>query len=447
MVTQTEILKELASRGDIVNVAELAKAVGTTEGSLRSHLSKLKLKKLVEGSASEGWIITPDGHEAAERQLKIPTTSEDVGADTQSKLKYYGSLAGVDPDLITATSELILTGDPESLEHFWESCSQMDVPITNRRKWFNLWRNYLKMAIPPNLKDAVVGTADLSADADGVGASPSAQQKGRDYIIVDDMPVPVGSGLGDYSLADAKDLLSIRALRSRFAVPGQPGVQPGAASQAGASETVSDVLTALSPYLNKGSDLDIIKEVLGDKLELQRQDIISRIPAPQAPVQGKPFIDQISGFVAALSSLKEAGPLLRSILGIPESPANQGPAGQQVSVKGLDGNPTVMDLGDVINWRQFLSNERREDEKHDALIGLVKTARENVPDGIQAIIKAAGEVTGAPGSKTAPPSTPKSFECADCQTQFAAPANWAGQSLTCPGPGCGRVYTKEELLA
>ncbi|MBA7705419.1 hypothetical protein ES703_114248 [subsurface metagenome] len=146
----------------------------------------------------------------------------------------------------------------------------------------------------------------------------------------------------------------------------------------------------------------------------------------------------------ALGSLQEAGPMIRNILGVPEANANPGPAGQPVSLKGPDGNPTVMDLGDVINWRQFLSNERREDEKHDALIGLVKTARENVPDGIQAIIKAAGEVTGAPGSKTAPPSTSQAFACADCKTEFAAPANWAGQSLKCPG--CGREYTKEELL-
>ncbi|GAI78607.1 unnamed protein product, partial [marine sediment metagenome] len=78
-------------------------------------------------------------------------------------------------------------------------------------------------------------------------------------------PVRVGENLGDYSLQDAKDILAIRALRGRFAGLGGPA---GGGQPSGATEKVSEVLTALSPYLNKGSDLDTIKEVLADKLAL-----------------------------------------------------------------------------------------------------------------------------------------------------------------------------------
>ena len=37
------------------------------------------------------------------------------------------------------------------------------------------------------------------------------------------------------------------------------------------------------------------------------------------------------------------------------------------------------------------------------------------------------------------------YECDDCHTRFAAPPGWAGQNIKCPGPRCGREYTKEEL--
>ncbi|GAJ12604.1 unnamed protein product, partial [marine sediment metagenome] len=123
--------------------------------------------------------------------------------------------------------------------------------------------------------------------------------RGREYIIVDDEPVRVGENLGDYSLQDAKDILAIRALRSRFS-----GVaQSGGTSQPGTAEKVSDILTALSPYLNKESksDVETLKEIIADKLELQKQDILSRIPQPGQPAQPKPFIGQITDFVAALS--------------------------------------------------------------------------------------------------------------------------------------------------
>ncbi|GAJ05559.1 unnamed protein product, partial [marine sediment metagenome] len=58
---------------------------------------------------------------------------------------------------------------------------------------------------------------------------------GREYIIIEDEPVRVGENLGDYSLQDAKDILAIRALRSRFGGAGQSvGVgasQPGTAEK------------------------------------------------------------------------------------------------------------------------------------------------------------------------------------------------------------------------
>jgi len=281
--------------------------------------------------------------------------------------------------------------------------------------------------------------------AEGEKSAAQSKPGSREYIIVDDEPVRVGENLGDYSLQDAKDILSIRALRDRFAGAGQGR----GGSQSGAAEKVSDVLTALAPYLKtEGTDMSTIKEILADKLELQKQEIISRIPQPGQPTEPKSFIEQISGFVAAIGSLKEAGPVLRSILGIPE-PSSGNPANGvlPVQITGPDGQPIVMDLGQVINWRKFQGEERRADERQATLSGLAQTARENVPDGIRAILAAVEESKKAAGAAAKTSSAGQAFACADCKTHFSAPPGWEGQPLKCPNPECGREYSKEELLA
>ena len=98
--------------------------------------------------------------------------------------------------------------------------------------------------------------------------------------------------------------------------------------------------------------MDTLKEILSDKLALQKQEILSHIPQPGQTAQPKSFIEQITDAVAALGSLKEAGPMLRSILGIPESSG---------------GNPAPTDFDREITWRKFQGEERREDEKQHSM--------------------------------------------------------------------------------
>lgn len=132
--------------------------------------------------------------------------------------------------------------------------------------------------------------------------------------------------------------------------------------------------------------------------------------------------------------------MLRSILGIPEPSSNPSTTALPVQVKGPDGTPVVMDLGAVIDWRKFQSEERRADERHQSLMGLAQTVRENIPDGVQALLATVAELKG--GTKT--PTPQQVFECGDCHTPFSPPAGWSGQPIKCPK--CEREYSKEELL-
>ena len=480
MAALNQALKGLADESEPMTSVDLAKKVGSTEDTIRGQCSKLKTKGYVDGSTKVGWVITAEGREALERQEKIPVTAKDVGADTESKLKYYGQLSTVEADLILATAELIMSGDPEDLTHVWDAMTTMDVPIAARRKWWHLWRNYLKQGIPPSLQERVVGINEEKKEGDAESVSVGDKDKGRDYIIEDDMPIYVGPGSGDMSMKDAKDIIGMRAIRARHS--GQLG---GAAQQF----RVEDII----------SILDKVKEVRGGEGSAAKTYVVQ--PTDQGTVvkevqPGEPLVVPSTGgnqppatyFVDNDGNVKQVQPGEPIVLkqqstnpptqktlivrqtaegivteevepGKPiileqNRPSGGGMQGLPFPVFGSDGKPAhdgegrpiYADLEPTMRWLEFQSQEKRSNERHGALMGLVKTVQENVGDGIAALKAAAEQAKGGTGSgKTESEQQPQVFSCGDCETQFSAPPEWAGQPLTCPQ--CGREYSKEELLA
>ena len=435
MATITELLEALNTKEAAVSTADLATDLKASKEGTLKQLTREKDKGNVEGNSQEGWLITGAGRKALEKG-EIHPSMIDEGVTPRQQFEAIGQRIGIKQDRIVLATDIVWSGDYNDVAWVWQALGQADIADDLRSVWVNSWRAKLHKGIPPELEVELTRVTKAEAEA-GKGAAQS-KPGGREYIIVDDEPVRVGENLGDYSLQDAKDILSIRALRSRLS-----GVaQAGAGSQPGTAEKVSDILTALSPYLNKEgkADFDMLRELITAQMDLQRQDILSKIPQPGQPAQPKPFIDQITGFVAALSSLKEAGPTIRSILGIPESSGNPSTA-FPVHVAGPDGQPIVMDLGQVIDWKKFLGEEKRADERHSALIGLTQTVRENLPDGIQALRAAAAEVKGGIG--TTLKESPQAYECGQCHAQFTMPQGVKTDQVGCPK--CGTVYTKEQL--
>jgi hypothetical protein len=364
----------------------------------------------------------------------------DEGVTTRQQFEAIGRRIGIKEDRIVLATDIVWSGDFNDIIWVWQALGQADIANDLRSVWVNSWRAKLHKGIPSELEPELTGVGKtLTVE----GEKDALSKRGREYIIIDDEPVRVGENLGDYNLQDAKDVLAIRAVRNRFAT----GTQAGGKTEPGVSEKVSDILTALSPYLNKegGSNLDTLKEVLADKLEIQKQDILSRIPQPGQPSQPKSFIEQISEAVAALGSLKEVGPLLRSILGLPESSGNPNNTTYPIQLKGADGEPVIMDLGKYIDLEKFRGEERRADERHGAIIGVAQAVRENVSDGVAAIKAAVEEAKKGTGAKTPAPG-PQPYECSDCHTQFTIP-DVPFETVKCPNPQCGRVYTKEEVLS
>jgi len=121
-----------------------------------------------------------------------------------------------------------------------------------------------------------------------------------------------------------------------------------------------------------------------------------------------------------------------------------GSDGQPVYDK--DGKPVFANIDPMMKWMGFQSEQRRADERHGAVMGLVQTARENLSDGIAAIKAAAEEAKKGTGSKTVASEQPTVYECSNCHTQFQIP-DVPFETVKCPNPKCGRIYTKEEVMA
>lgn len=107
-----------------------------------------------------------------------------------------------------------------------------------------------------------------------------------------------------------------------------------------------------------------------------------------------------------------------------------------------DGKPIYADIEPMMKWMGFQGEQRREDERHGALMGLAQTVRENIPDGIQAILKAAAEAKGGTGAKPPVPEEPTVYQCGDCHAKFAIP-DVPYETVKCPT--CGREYSKAEI--
>ena len=436
MASITELLEALNTKEAAVSTADLASELKASKEGTLKQLNREKDKGHVEGNSQEGWLITDAGRKALEKGAIHPSMI-DEGVTPRQQFEAIGRRIGIKEDRIVLATDIVWSGDFNDVKWVWEALGQADIAADLRSVWVNSWRAKLHKGIPPELEVELTGVPSPGAAEGETGIR--AKVPARDFIIVDEQPVRVGPNLGDYSLQDAKDVLAIRALRGRFGGTGQPA----AGQLGGTAEKVSEVLTALEPYINKGSDLDTIKEIIGDKLALERQEILSHIPQspPGQPPQPKSFVEQLTDFAGAIGQLKDAGPTLRSILGIPEPSSNPFTPAQ---VTGLDGEPAIMDLTKALDLRKFLAEERRADERHQMVMGLGQAARENIGDGIAAVKAAAEEAKRGAGAKTPASEQPTVYECSDCHTKFSIP-DVPYETVTCPG--CKRVYSKEEVLA
>jgi len=318
--------------------------------------------------------------------------------------------------------------------------------------------------------------------AEGVGKGK------RDYIIgSNELPLFVGEGVGDLDYDDAVRLSAIRAAGlarggGQAGPPGQPAT-PGSMA-----DELIKIVTAFKDTLGpqaKGKSYIVKPAEDGYMVEEVEEGKPTIITAPgQGPKTSTPspswMVDTDSGEVTDLTPGKpvvikqrdEAAPpktyLIRQtaegiiteeyepgkpiIIQAPPPPGTSQMApmlpfpaigGDGLPVKDKDGNPIYVDIEPQLKWLAFQSEQRRADERHNALVGLVAAVKDNIGDGIAAIKSAAEEAkAGSKSRKMVQP--PQVYKCGDCQTEFSIPPE-ADPNLPVKCPNCQRQYSREEL--
>lgn len=417
---QEKLLEILAGETGAISAAELAKKAGipNTE-AVRTQLGRLAREDLVGKDAQGEWTLAEPG-----REYLNQLTQETAGTSEYEIFMSLGRRIGVTGDLLRVVAEHVWSGgEYDDVNWVWKAMGEMDIRADQRKRWWNAWRSHLGKAIPPDLREEIGG----KVGGEEPGQAVSAKKPSNDYIVVDDEPVRVGEGLGDYSLQDAKDILAMRALKSRFLRP-----ERGGTDLSGTGEKLSDVITALTPFLSKDTDPEMVKEMLGDKLALLKQEIMSGLPHSSQP---KSFIDQATDFIGILGVLKDSGPLLRSLLGIPEPSANPSPLAMSAPLIDKDGNPIL-----TLDLAKFWGDEKRADEKVEQIKAMVEAFREKVAPALATWL---GRMPGPKAPATSEEGTAQGFEgpCPSCGQTFTLASIPQGEF---PCPLCGAILSPPE---
>ncbi|MBA7683123.1 hypothetical protein ES703_91481 [subsurface metagenome] len=298
------------------------------------------------------------------------------------------------------------------------------------------------------------------------------------------MPLYVGEGLGDLDYDDAVRLSTVKAAALARGVPqGQPGQPTTPASMADETiKIINAVKEVLGPqakgksYIVKPGEEGYIVEEFeegkptliatpgrgntnpqpsflvdsdGSVQELApgKPVVIMKQTAPPSSPPAKTFIvrQTAEGMVAEEFDVGKPiiinapvpvpGASLPPMLPFPVI----GEDGQAVYDK--DGKPVYANIEPMMKWMGFQAEQRRSDDRHQALMGLAKTARENLGDGVAALKAAATEMKG--GVKTSAAAQPQLYECSQCHEKFGVqPGEW--EKVACPK--CQAEYTREEVL-
>ncbi len=474
MANLTDVLEALNSREESIKTDDLAKGLRSSVEGTRKQLTRLKQRECVEGDSKEGWYITDTGRAELEKGALHPTMI-DEGVTPRDKFEAIGHQIGIMPDRITLASDIVWSQNYEDISWVWEALNQAGIRSDLARTWVNSWRAQLHKGIPGELEVELTGVGKEDKEGKGETTSGRKTAEGKSYILQDDMPVYVGKDLGDLLYQDAVDLARIRAGRGARAAESIHQQQSSAddiikivnavrewGGQGSQGVQKSYIVTqgeegAIVQEAEPGKPVILSSPVGGNKHpasyfvdsdgQVKQVQPGEPIIIKQQPVQPPP----VKTFIVRQTSegiVAEEHEIGKPII-INPGPAASMPAMMPFPVMdadgkpvvGQDGQPVYANLEPMLKYMGFQGEQRRADERHSALMGLVETVKENLPDGIQAIREAAAEARGSGKDKTSQ-QQPQGYECGECHNKFTLSREpEEGESVKCPQ--CGTEWTKE----
>lgn len=427
---QEKLLKLMATESGSISPTELAKKAELTQEAVSSQLTRMAKDDLATKDSEGKWLITELGKEA------VTTLSQvEAGATDYDQFMAIGKQIGVEAGIIkTVVDHVWNGGDYKDPSWVKRALHEMRIRQDLLPRWYNSWCSYLGKSPPPEDGE------ELGPEGVARGAGEKSVPGKRDYIIAEEDARYVGEGLGDYTLKDAKDILGMRALRSR--VPSQSGAPAQALTMhdileivdrlqggKGAGDGSKSYVVSSTSEGTKVEEIEQGKPLVvpdgksqpasawfidqeGNKHELQPNEPI----VIEKPVPGDRktwLVDPTTGSVRAL---EEGEPVVLRPPAPPPAPAKvylvdstgevktlesgepivvkpaatQSPGPTLVQVKDEKGNVVAVDLNASIEWGKYQREEARKDQMHDQVHGVLGAVREHigkVAKGIDRLMK------------------------------------------------------------
>ncbi len=366
---QKQIFEQLRKYQIPAHYERVASDLGLSAKGVQSQLGKLREFGLVKEVEEKHWQVTEDAQQKLEEAGEDTTvTLEDVHATPKQHFTQFGRTWGINPERLQVMVNTIWTsGDPENLDHVWDYLGKLQVSPDVKRIWVTAWQAYLAQSDPEKLKWQPPTTvqekvAEVMEKKEVQKQIEKIEEEGPKEWIVDvkkNEPVKIGEPMGLYSLKEAKELVQLRMYRETL---------EGGRTEGVAAEKISDILTALVPYLTKEGQGEeatkLIRELFEEKLSSGLRELAIQIPHGDQ----KPWWETLPQILTAVAGV---GPTLKTLLGIPDAKditaliESRIPHGDSrpLEMKNPDGTPFVFTKEMMEFWR-FNADQKREEEKH-----------------------------------------------------------------------------------
>jgi len=358
---QKIILQQLAKQQGYRDYKEMAEEIDINHKTYRAQLSRLEDAGMVkcEGENSPNWVITDEGMTMVEEGEAVISRA-DVGMTDKQIFENIGRrIGGLPPEKLQVISETIFTYNPEDLDMVWRLFCELGVSIDVRKPWFTGWRAHLQKAGKPVEISAAVQAQITPPDKRTPEQIKEFEAQGRDWIIEENeagLPeiLRMGPGVGIFTFSEATVALNLQNQARRRMSQANPPQFP--------QEPVSQLITALQPFLKKDEkdpDQSIVKWLIEEQLKPLTKSVADS-QANKEPPSG--MIEMLSKLADNVEKMKALAPILRAVLGVPETPVGQPAQQTPIQFQNPDGTPMVMNLTDFFTVQKFNAEQRREDD-------------------------------------------------------------------------------------
>jgi DNA-binding PadR family transcriptional regulator len=340
----------------------------------------------------EGPTVETSSNEPEEDEEGPTVSMAALGTTPYQIFMNLGALAGVQRDRIKLTANMVWAGgaDCYDMDWVWKKMGECAIPYDLRSMWIHAWKAYAAQERediyawePPSSAQVKAAEEKEKVEARKEQEPVTAKAEPREFLIgANNKIVKVGAGAGMYSFSEAQGIVALDNMKIEAEAAAKSAEAGGSREKIsdiltalapyltghkeageGGKDKISDVLTALSPYLNRESD----KETMANIVETKIRETLGSPGGEE-----KPWYETLPKMVTALTGL---APTVRALLGVPDTAQllqmiesrlpKAGDGGTQAfQLLDSQGNPMRLDLNSILEIKKFEREQAREDESH-----------------------------------------------------------------------------------